>query len=515
MKKLALMMLFVLGALSVPLMAQTEFSHFDTTATDTFEFWMRTPPNYNPSNPPALLFWWHHFSSGLYEMRDNTMFDTLCSQRGWIAATMFGPDAGKHYQGTHGQQHAQLALDWAMQTAPFSTDSIYMVGGSMGGAAGLVWNNNHCGIHDYMPAAAVSGSGILDCELRQQQYVDSGHTLVAMRDVFGGFPWDNDSVAYEYHRASAVRISDTTKSMHFNSLHLPAYCRWGTTDSCWSCEWFAYGRPAQHLDTLRRAGHADTSNIDTSGINGHGLAVLDQAAVVEWLSGFSVNRFPANISINADEDDEYYWTRVRLGPERFVMGRYGVARDSTRRRLDINLVRNVSSLEIEFAFPWAQFDSLVGTWINYDSALVHLPQIMLTGVPTVRAVQGPSGGTVPFTYRADTLTVALAASGNYVVRFDFNGVTPHAAQKPGEWRLLSAYPNPFNSQLALELESQFFGQREIRLYDITGREAKSLMVSLQPGVQRVLISGDGLASGIYFVVLPRSGQAPRKVVLLK
>ncbi len=524
MKKLVICLVLLSGALTLPLIAQTEYMLYDTTASDTFEFWMRTPVGYDSTRPPAILVWWHGYGANSLELRDGTDFDTLCGQRGWIAASFRGPYDGKHYQCRRGQHQADSMLTWAMSTAPFSMDSIYMAGSSMGAAAGQVWHNNHCGIHDFMAAAVVGGSPILDCELRQKQYVNNGHTLDAMRAVFGGFPWDSDSIRHEYHRASAVRLADTsetmdnpdtTESMHFNALHLPVYNTWGTTDNCWSCEWYAYGRPAQKLDTLRRFDHADTTMTFCSGIDGHGYNVLRDDSVVMWLSSFRVNRFPADISINADEDDEYYWTRVRLDTQRFVMGRYGVKRSFDDRRLDINLVRNVASLEVEFAFPWPQFDSLSGTWMNFDSAHVQQVQILLTGVPAVRSVKGPDGAALPFNYHADTLSLSLRHSGNHTVYFGPQGADDRHAGKPTKWRLISAYPNPFNSQIALELESPLAVKQEIRLYDITGRIAKTLTASLSPGVQRVMISGEGLSSGIYFVAFPNSEQAPVKIVLLK
>ena len=494
--------------------AQTEYSLFDTTATDTFEFWMQTPANYDPVHPPAILVWWHQFGAAVTEMRDWTRFDSLCGLRGWITASFFGPFEGKHYQSQRGLEHAQAMLDWAMQNAPFSRDSIYMAGGSMGGAGGLVWHNHHCGIHDYMPAAVVGGSPILDCELRQRQYVDSGHVLVAMQTIFGGFPWDDDTIAYKYHRSSAVHFADTLESMHFNALHLPVLNTWGTSDSAWNAEWFAYGRPAQHLDTLRRADHADTTVTLCSGIPSHGLGVVPQDSVLSWMSHFSVNRYPADISINADENKEYYWTRVQLGPRPYTMARYGVKRDFDHRSLDITVVRNVRMLDIECLFPWPRWDSLSGVWVNLDSISVQDVTVKLTHVPPVTSVT-LNGVPTAFAYGPDTLTIPLLHGGRYSILFVPTAAGSHESLPPRTLRLVSAYPNPFNSQIALEIESATAAKQELRLYDITGRLAKTVTTSLTPGMQRVVISGAGLASGIYFAVLPKTGQAPLKLVLLK
>ena len=515
MKTVLSILALITTALLLQAVAQVEYNYADTTATDTIQFWLRTPANYDPVNPPpALLVWWHGYGADAHEL-NSTGFPALCDQRGWIAASFRGPFDGKHYQGTRGQAQAHMMLDWAMRTAPFSMDSIYMAGSSMGAAGGQVWHNNHCGIHDYMPAAVVGGSPILDCALRQEQYVDSGHTLDAMRAAFGGFPWDSDSIAFEYFRASAVRLADTANSMHFNALHLPVYNTWGTSDSCWSCEWFAYGRPAERLDTLRRADHADTTVTFCSGINSHGYPVLVDSAVVAWLAGFRANRYPDDISINADESDEYYWTRATVFNNSHTFGRYGVHKDFDHRKLDINLVRNIWTLDVEFAFPWPEFDSLAGDWINRDSVAVPAVGLTLSGIPFVRDVRDAEGSQPPFAYGFDTLRVILLHGSHYTVFFGAEDADARRLAAPRDFRITAAYPNPFNSRLNLDVETPFATRQEIRLFDVTGRLAKTLTAELHPGRQRFSVSADGLASGVYFVVVPKSGQAPLKVVLLK
>ncbi|HEY3294611.1 MAG TPA: T9SS type A sorting domain-containing protein [bacterium] len=479
---------------------------------DTDRFWMQVPDQYASSAPPAILIWWHQLGGTQYEMRDYTRFDDLANQHGWIAASHFGPN-DRHWDTRKAQDHCRAMLDWIMQRYPFSRDSIYMIGGSMGGAAGQVWHNNHCGISDYLIAASAGGSQILDCQLRQEQYLASGDTNRSMRTAFGGVPGDPDSAAflYEYHRYSAVHLRDTTQSMHFNSLHLPVYNTWGSTDF----EWQAYGYPAQAWDTLRINSSADTTVCQPSGIPGHGLEVLTQDSVVRWLSGFSVNRFPRDLSINADEDDEYYWTRVTLASHEHTFGRYGATQDFAGRRLDIHLLRNIASVEIEFAFPWPDFDSLSGIWQNDDSSATPTITVTLRDVPAIRSVQGPDGEPVPFSYMYPTATIAVGHSGHYSVLFEPQRVEPRGAATPAEMRLVSAYPNPFNSQITLEIECSGAVRQAIRIYDITGRAVKTVEVALNPGVQRVMVSGEGLASGVYFVATGRNGQSPLKIVLLK
>jgi hypothetical protein len=511
---LPVMALLILSALSV--WAQpTEIDTFLVAASgDTNRFWAWVPENYNPASPPAIVVWWHELGGNQYEPRDRIDLVSRCSARGWLVASHLGPN-NHHWNTRKAQAQCQEMLDFLRARYPFSMDSVYMAGASMGGAAGQVWHVNHCGISDYLIAASAGGSQILDCALRQQQYLDSIQVNNSMQEAFGGLPHDNDSVAFEYHRASAIVFSDTAQSMHFNALHLPVYNTWGTGDSTWNSEWFAYGHPAQRWDTIRSAGNADFTVAFCSGLAGHGYFIMNPDSIVNWLAGFSVNRYPNDISINADESGEYYWTRVAVFNNNQAFGRYGVTRDYNHRRLDINLVRNIWTLDVEFAFPWSQFDSLSGDWINLDSAAIPAVGITFSGVPYVRDVRDANGDSPPFAYGKDTLRMILLHGSHYTVLFGHEQEEAQRTATPRDCRVVMAYPNPFNSELNLEIETPLAGRQEIRLYDVTGRVAKTILATFSPGVQRLAVSGEGLASGVYFVVVPKSGRTPLKVVLLK
>jgi hypothetical protein len=514
MKKFVALWSILLGLSLGQCFGQIRDSLISIVGPDTLEFWVQAPQNYSPEHPPALFFYWHHFGESYQALAQNTNFTQLCNQRGWMAATFTGPFAGRHYQSPRGLQHAQLALDWIMNNYPFCRDSIYMVGGSMGGAGGQVWNNNNCGIHDYQCAATYGASQILDCMLRQQQYLDSGHVLLAMQNIFGGLPGFSRDVDFQYYRSSAIRIADTTKSMHFNSLHLPVYNTWGTSDSSWTAEWFAYGRPALAWEALRDAEAADTTVAVCSGINGHGYSVMVPDSVIAWLGGFRLNRFPLTVSINADNSDEYYWTKIELNDTVSSFGRYGVVRNPTLRTLDITLVRNIKRLEVECLFPWPQWDSLSGDWINLDSAAISVPVILLTGVPAVERVL-MNDQRVPFTSSHDTLTVNFSHGGHYKVYFVPEDAPVRSTVTPLRTALCRAYPNPFNSQLTLEIESAHAGPTQVQLFDISGRLAQTVAGTLQPGTQQISLSADGLASGVYFATLAGQSTPPVKIVLLK
>ena len=73
---------------------------------------------------------------------------------------------------------------------------------------------------------------------------------------------------------------------------------------------------------------------------------------------------------------------------------------------------------------------------------------------------------------------------------------PTAPEQP---TLLQVYPNPFNPSTTIHYR---VGERSfvtLSVYDLTGKLIRHLQSGLQsPGLHRVVLSGEGLASGVYF-----------------
>ncbi len=510
-----LLLVLIMGLWAPGSPAQTVIDTFAVTAYgDTAQFQLRIPVNYSPQNPPAIMAWWHGYGGSKVEL-GNTAFAAELATRGWIGACHSGPNSS-HYNSRLGQEHCRAMLDFVRDNYPFSMDSIYMCGSSMGGASAQIWHNNNCGIHDYLLAGAAGGSPILDTQYRQEQYLALGQTNNAMIREFGGLPADCAAVAFQYHRHSAIFAADTSQSNHFNALNLPVYDTWGAD----STEGANYGHIALILDSLRRAAGADTTLTFPSELAGHGYPIMHADSTCNWLSNFAANRYPDTLSINADESDEYYWTQVTLADTHHVWGRYGAVKDAHRHGLDIQLVRNIAQIAVEFAFPWEDFDSLEGDWANLDTANVRDAEVLLCGVPEVLSVTAGDTIVVPFTWNHDTLRVTIAVVQHYKVVFgidstDTSSTRGPVAAVPLITRLTAAYPNPFNAQISLDIESRGAGRQEIRLYDIMGRVAKSLSVGLRPGLQRVTVNASELASGVYFVTLPGAAQTPVKIMLLR
>ena len=473
-------------------------------------FWAQIPAGYSADHPPAILIWWHQYGGTQHEMRNSSQFDEIANARGWIAASHAGP-SGNHYNTQRAQNHCRAMLDWLMINYPFSRDSIYMIGGSMGGAAPQIWHNNNCGSDDYLLAAAGGGSQIMDCQLRQEQYLAVGDTNRAMRTYFGGLPSERDSVAWAYHRASAVCISDTSESMHYNGLHLPVWNTWGND----SVEGANYGYVAGIWDNLRRLDDADTTLSNVSEIAGHGISLMPADSVCNWLSGFSANRYPDDISINADENGSYYWTDVELIQNDTTFGRYVAYKDSALRRIEVNCIRNVAVIAVNFDFPWPVGYETLTCAVTIGDTPIETTTLILNGVHEPYDVWLISGhGLISYEYETNLrrLTVRLTSSCEFVL--DFRDAVESQPAIPLDLRISKAYPNPFNSTVVFEIESPQALSTEIIFFDVLGRRVLEKSVPLTPGVQRVFVPANELSSGSYYV---RMADNPRthRIVLIR
>ncbi len=88
---------------------------------------------------------------------------------------------------------------------------------------------------------------------------------------------------------------------------------------------------------------------------------------------------------------------------------------------------------------------------------------------------------------------------------------------PREFKMLAAYPNPFNATAVIRFELPKTQLVKLELFDITGRLVKEVLTqTFSAGEHQIMIEGVGLASGIYFANM-NAGEfrAVQKLVLLK
>jgi hypothetical protein len=88
---------------------------------------------------------------------------------------------------------------------------------------------------------------------------------------------------------------------------------------------------------------------------------------------------------------------------------------------------------------------------------------------------------------------------------------------PAEFRLLPAYPNPFNTETKLSYILPEDGYISLRVYDIAGRETKVLCEGWETGgLHEMNFDASDLASGVYFAVLQAKGlNEMQKLILIK
>ena len=106
-------------------------------------------------------------------------------------------------------------------------------------------------------------------------------------------------------------------------------------------------------------------------------------------------------------------------------------------------------------------------------------------------------------------TIAVESGGT--------GVATELDELPGDFRLLGAYPNPFNPSTTIEFELERPGIATLHVFSVTGSEVARLVDSHFPaGLHKVAWDAGNLPSGTYFYRLAVDGKPlAGSVVLLK
>ncbi|MBU0518277.1 hypothetical protein KJ564_04990 [bacterium] len=494
----SLLLLFLLPSLAS---AQEEFViTIETTLGDTTEtFWLQIPADYNPASPCPLLVGWHQWGGDHLEFRDATNFDAIADQAGWIAASHFG--AGYFHWNNHAtQSHVVDMIAWIAENYSIDADRIYMVGASMGGAAAMIFSNNHLDPDGPMVAAAASVSGIQDCERRfYEQGVN--HTMI---QSFGGTP---DQVPFEYHRNSAIYFADSTESMHFNARHLPLALTFGAewSDSVWRCH-------AEDLYTVME-GFADSVVLFESSLYGHGWGASEDLMIYNFLSGFTLKRYPTDISINADAEGDWYWAELTLREPLESFARFDASFDSSSHppAVHVDFINNVASAALDLPSLGYDYDSgnLFCYW-NIDDALpAELSFIGISEEPY--KLLKNSFVTADWSYDAgdQSLTLYSDASAAWTIVLDASTNHPNLPEK-------HPFPPITTSQNPLTLHFGLPGNAPVTwsLYNVLGQQ-----------IERRILSGGlvrlprHLPSGLYLGLLESTNPAyPRhlqKIILTR
>ncbi len=268
----------------------TEYVIMDSDTVDVFSY--QIPFNYSGIEPVPLLVGFHQWG-GNENSSYYTEFDEEANVRGWLYLSPYGGSANNYnHQGA--QEYIEWAIIWLQNHYLIDSNRIYMVGGSMGGAAGAIFANNQLDPRGPMVAATASGSGILDCERRYYE-MDGNNSMIQW---FGGTP---EEVPFEYHRNSAVYFTDSTQSMHNNLQFTPLYLDFGSSEP--------HRYHAEDLYNLL-LGYNENMWIETDPGGGHGFSVMDEHHTCNWMEQFELVDNPLDINVNLDEPSRAYWAEA-------------------------------------------------------------------------------------------------------------------------------------------------------------------------------------------------------------
>lgn len=98
------------------------------------------------------------------------------------------------------------------------------------------------------------------------------------------------------------------------------------------------------------------------------------------------------------------------------------------------------------------------------------------------------------------------------------GLEPVSNILPSKFKVHQPYPNPFNPETKIKYELPKSDAVSLRVYDVTGREAAFMNLGMQQrGVYEIVISGEKLSSGVYFLQLQTGSgfKSVKKIVLIK
>ena len=265
----------------------TEFLVIDQDTVDVFSY--QIPDGYSNDVSHPLLIAFHQWG-GDENSTYSTTFDEEANSRGWFFMSPYG-GSSNNYNHQDAQEMIKDEIIWMTNYYNIDTKRIYMLGGSMGGAAGMIYSNNHLDPREPMVAATASGSGILDCERRAIE-MDGNNS---MTEWFGG-NWDE--VPFEYHRNSAIYFNDFSQSMHYNLKHLPIYLDFGVSEP-----------HRTHAEEMHQIllGYNNSMWIDINPTGSHGFSVMDEEHTCDWLSQFELVDTPDLVHVNLDQPSRAYY----------------------------------------------------------------------------------------------------------------------------------------------------------------------------------------------------------------
>ena len=395
---------FIITHLIVVCISQNIFTEYIVNDGDTLDiFSYQVPSLYSDDREHPLLVAFHQWG-GNQNTPYNTTFDEEAEMRNWVFLSPHG-GSSNNYNHQEAQDYTKQAIIWLSENYSIDQSRIYMVGGSMGGAAGAIYANNHLNPKEPMVAATASASGILDCERRAIE-MDGNNSMI---EWFGG-NWDE--VPFEYHRNSAVYFADSTQSMHYNLKYTPLYLDFGVTEP--------HRTHAEDLYNLL-LDYNQNMWIDTEPTGSHGYSVIDESHACDWLNQYQLVDNPDIINVNLDEPSRAYWVEasnqliddnfIRLQCRRCYENGYCIDNFNNSDTLVFNILNDIIPDSIQF----------------YNNQQTEIITIGVTGesplIPTISNIEFN-----PFTndsiwdnlYQQENIIYVNISPGSYSMSFEVN-----------------------------------------------------------------------------------------------
>ncbi len=168
-------------------------------------------------------------------------------------------------------------------------------------------------------------------------------------------------------------------------------------------------------------------------------------------------------------------------------------------------------------------DNFIGTILDDQaSTLIANGSAPFTGLfKPSRPLSAFNGGNVNGSWvlkvydRAAGNTGTLKAWTLTVTTQQTSGVNNTGGEIPKQFSLSQNYPNPFNPTTNFEFRIADLGLVSIKIYDITGREIKTIVnENMKPGVYKADFDASNLSSGVYFYKLTSGEFTETKKMLM-
>lgn len=458
-------------------------------------YWLQIPQDYSPLDPPPLLIGAHQYGGNCYEFV-GTGFTTSANQRGWMALAITGVPEGyngyTHWWSKRVQEQLDLVMDTVFRAFPFNLDRIFIVGGSMGGAAGMQYHHNHLDPNGYMIAATAGGSGIIDLARRAREQGIN----YSMRVEFG--PLDSlPEINFQYKRNSAVVFWDTTNSLHYNLTWLPTLMKAGELEPHYI--------HAVDLEQLYGNQMRNYEVYPTPGGN-HGWINLHPDSTCDWLASQpSIKRYPTIQNISVDEPRRCYDIEVVSMRSDTNMARVVMTADSfwihgqyDLRNHRITYIRNALVVKLHIRNDMPVYNVTVR---NRDTASVTL-QISIphsVGSPSITTIYPFLNSNFNISNRQLTVTnIPPNYSGQIQLHFPQSEVSSIYSDFVSSIQL---YPNPMNHTTTLQFLIKESSVIQLSLYDALGRKVESIPTQrYEVGSHNLKINLSHVSSGTYFLV---------------